>query len=151
MDNQTTADAPKHYAEFTAPFAGRDYTFRLDYPRAVELEDACGTGLFAVMRWIELGTWKTDTVREIIRLGLIGGGLPPLDSLSLVKRYVDTRPISESVELALRIVSGFVFGEKGWKRDDLSTGWSDDELAKERAAFLAANPHVAHLFRRLDA
>lgn len=53
--------------------------------------------------------WK-DEVREVIRLGLIGGGMKPLDALGLVRRYVDERPLVESSIHATAILGAALFG-----------------------------------------
>ncbi len=55
------------------------------------------------------GAWRVHEVRDIIRLGLIGGGTAPADALRLVRSYVEQRPILESVPLALRIVESGLY------------------------------------------
>lgn len=62
--------------------------------------------------WRSLQTydaWK-DEVREVIRLGLIGGGMKPLDALGLVRRYVDERPLVESSVHAVAVLGAALFG-----------------------------------------
>lgn len=53
---------------------------------------------------------RVPWVREIIRLGLIGGGLKPTEANALVKNYVDQRPFMESVLHAQAILSAAVVG-----------------------------------------
>ncbi len=53
--------------------------------------------------------WLQD-VREIIRLGLIGGGMKPLDALSKVVRYVDERPMLENMQPAVLILTAALTG-----------------------------------------
>jgi hypothetical protein len=49
-------------------------------------------------------------VREVIRLGLIGGGAKPLDALTLVARYVDNRPLLENMQPVVLILTAALVG-----------------------------------------
>lgn len=61
--------------------------------------------------------WPQE-VREIVRLGLIGGGMKPIDALALVIRYVDERPLLESLPPAALILRAALVGVP----DDNKTG-----------------------------
>jgi len=54
--------------------------------------------------------WLLDDVRETIRLGLIGGGMPASAALALVQRYVDPVPLLENVPAARAIVQVLLVG-----------------------------------------
>ncbi|WP_341989757.1 GTA-gp10 family protein [Azorhizobium sp. AG788] len=56
------------------------------------------------------GRWLVDDLRETLRLGLIGGGLKPLEALTLVQRYVDDRPLNENVIPAYAVLSAALVG-----------------------------------------
>lgn len=62
--------------------------------------------------WRSLPTYDAwpDDVREIVRIGLIGGGMKPVEALSLVRRYVDARPLAESSVHAQLILGAALFG-----------------------------------------
>jgi hypothetical protein len=66
--------------------------FRLAMGELEELQEKTGAGPFKVAQRLMTGDWLVADVRETIRLGLIGGGLHPLQALGLVRRYVDERP-----------------------------------------------------------
>jgi hypothetical protein len=46
-----------------------------------------------------------------LRLGLIGGGMPAIDAIKLVKRYVDDRPAwAENAKIAQAVLAVAIFG-----------------------------------------
>ena len=53
--------------------------------------------------------WPND-VREILRLGLIGGGMKPFEALAMVKRYVEERPLLESMLVAAAVMQAALAG-----------------------------------------
>lgn len=55
------------------------------------------------------GAWPHD-VREVIRLGLIGGGMKPDRALVLVKRYVEAGPYFAAVPVARTVLQAAMFG-----------------------------------------
>ncbi len=56
------------------------------------------------------GKWLVDDLREPLRIGLIGGGMKPMDALALVARYVDGRPLQESVMPAYAVLTAALVG-----------------------------------------
>jgi hypothetical protein len=88
----------------TEDWADGSYTFRLDQNGWIELDQKTDLGPLEIMRRLVAGTWKAGMVREIVRVGLIGGGASPADALRLVRKHVEQRPILESIPLAVRIV-----------------------------------------------
>jgi hypothetical protein len=57
------------------------------------------------------GDWRLDDVRETIRLGLIGGGMSPMDAFVMVARYVDDRPLTENTGAAAAVLMHALIGE----------------------------------------
>lgn len=78
-----------------------------------ELEEKCDAGISEIFTRLRESRWKLNDVRETIRLGLIGGGKTPVDALKLTKRYVDERPLLESVQVALAIHMAAMIGVPG--------------------------------------
>jgi len=89
----------------TKEFADGVYSFRLAYGQWLELQEALNCGPLELYVNLLQRKWRVQHLREIVRIGLIGGGTTPPDALRLVKRYVEERPIIESVQLALEIVA----------------------------------------------
>ena len=88
----------------TEDWADGTYTFRLRYGEWIELQTKVDKGPLEILQRLMQGQWRVHEVREIVRLGLIGGGTPPATALGMVKTYVEQRPMLENVGLALRIV-----------------------------------------------
>jgi hypothetical protein len=72
-------------------FGDDTYRFRLGLAELEELQEKTGIGPFMLLTRLIDGEWRTQDVRETIRLGLIGGGLDPVPALKLVRSYVDAR------------------------------------------------------------
>lgn len=89
----------------TKDFADGTYSFRLAYGQWLELQETLNCGPLELYTSMLRHNWRVQYVREIIRISLIGGGMGPPQALRLVKNYVEDRPIIESVQLALEILS----------------------------------------------
>lgn len=110
------------HASVTLSWADGDYTFRLAIGQLRELQESVNrprvklgapligpATLFEALRSND--AWLHD-VREVIRLGLIGGGTKPADALDLVRRYVDERPMAESSVHATLVLGAALFGSE---------------------------------------
>lgn len=120
------------HTKIIAPFGDGDYVFDVG-PLGIrlELEEKCSnTGLLGIHRRLQNDCRIMD-YRETIRLGLIGGGMKPLDALRMVKRYVELRPSQESVPLAMMILMAGLVGveEAEEKKDDPPLGKPQAETA----------------------
>lgn len=89
--------------------------FSLRVGQIGELQEKCGepnrmdgsirlSGPAEIAERLGSGRWRLADVRETIRLALIGGGKTPTEALTLVTRYVDQRPLGESVLVAYAII-----------------------------------------------
>lgn len=76
------------------------------------LEANCNAGLGAIYARIAAGQWYVNDLREVIRLGLIGGGQPPDRAGELVKACVDANPdgLGPSILLAQTILRAVLVG-----------------------------------------
>lgn len=91
-------------------WADGTHTFRLAWGQLVELQEKCDAGPYVVLDRIFRGQWKMEDITNVIRLGLIGGGMPPVDALKKVRAYVEDRPPLESVPFAQAILSAGLMG-----------------------------------------
>lgn len=94
----------------TITWADDDYKFRTGLGEWREIQDKCGVGLIEILVRIQSGRWRVDDLREPIRVGLIGGGASPGRATELVRRYVDQRPLAESVPVALAVLMAAIVG-----------------------------------------
>lgn len=87
-------------------WAGGDHTFRLGMDQIEELEATTEMSVFLLHAAMasDIPMARLKHYSETIRLGLLGGGMKPLEARVLTKRYVDERPLVESVVLAQAIL-----------------------------------------------
>lgn len=91
-------------------FGDGTYSFRLRMRELIELDEKCEVGPQKMLIEMSDNNARVTWVREIVRLGLIGGGEKPTDALKLVRNYVDERPFMESVLHAQAILGAAVVG-----------------------------------------
>jgi hypothetical protein len=87
-------------------WADGTYTFRLGLAEIEELEDKRDLSLFALARRLSPSerNARLADIRETLRLGLIGGGMVPIDALTKVRRYIDERPLEDNRDAAYSVV-----------------------------------------------
>jgi len=91
-------------------FGDGTYCFRLGWGELQKLQEACDAGPFAIFSRLGDMSFKAQDIREILRLGLIGGGLEPSKALALVRDYVEERPLMENVPLAQAVLGAALVG-----------------------------------------
>jgi hypothetical protein len=100
-------------------FADGTYKFALTWDLATEWEKTTDRSLYAtLLHTTRTGIVTLNDARELVRLGLIGGGAAPKDALRLVRTYVEERPAAENFELIVRIVDAFFHGKGVPDTDD---------------------------------
>ena len=107
-------------AELTLGWADGDYLFALKWGQLVELQEKTDAGPYFLLSRLHDGNWRVGDIREVIRLGLIGGGMEPINALGMVKRYVEDRPPMENLATAQAILGIAIMGapeEKVGKAD----------------------------------
>jgi len=97
-------------AKITRLWGDAEHEFRLAIGQLRELQDKTNSGPPTIFQRLLMKTWFVDDIRETIRLGLIGGGMKPLDALALVINYVDNRPLMENVDAAIEILGAALVG-----------------------------------------
>ena len=77
----------------TTRFFGDDeHVFRLAWKQLIELQEKRNRGPAIIMQQLLSGEWFVEDIREVIRIGLIGGGMPPAEALRMVRTYIEERP-----------------------------------------------------------
>lgn len=87
-------------------WAGGEHTFRLGLAEIEELEASTEMSVFFLLTSMaaKIPLARLKHYSETIRLGLIGGGMKPMEARALTTRHVDERPLDESVALAEAIL-----------------------------------------------
>lgn len=81
-----------------------EHEFTLSDAMVLELERLTGAGIGALYQRVTGMTFRGSDISEIIRLGLIGGGMSPQEAMQLVATYVHDRPLGETLPLALDVL-----------------------------------------------
>jgi hypothetical protein len=97
-------------ARVSFDWADGTYSFRLAWGQLEELQEKCDAGPYVVLQRLHSGAWRIEDIANIIRLGLIGGGLEPAPALKLARRYVEARPPMENLIPAQVILSAGLAG-----------------------------------------
>jgi hypothetical protein len=93
-------------------FGDAEYPFDLvdkGWKLVGELEKTVGSVLPFFHR-LRSGDIRANELRETIRLGLIGGGLPPARAFALLDLYFDRSPLTEHLPLAIAVSGAALFG-----------------------------------------
>lgn len=115
-------------------FGGGECIFRIAFGQWRELQETINKprqengeapiGPMSLLRALLDGNAWPHDVREVIRIGLIGGGMKPDRALVAVKRHVEGRPYFQSMATARTVLQYAMFGPP------------DDQVGKEPAPTL---------------
>lgn len=97
-------------AEIAQVLGDEEYPFRLGIKQIEELQEKRDQGPFRLFRALCSGDWYIQDITEILRLGLIGGGMKPSSAVPLVKRYVEEYPLTEHLDVATAVLGVALFG-----------------------------------------
>jgi len=112
-------------ASIELDWADGTFAFRLAWGELEKLQEACDAGPYVVLNRLVDNSWRVGDISNVIRLGLIGGGMAPVDALKKVREYVEKRPPAENLMFAQAILSAGIVGAP------------DEQVGKKGAA---ANP-----------
>lgn len=96
--------------EKTIAFGDGDYLFKLPLKWIEELERQTGTTIGDLFVRTATYSFSVKEITEIIRCGLIGGGLDPTRARKLIETYIDGYPLEKMFGLASIILVGCVEG-----------------------------------------
>lgn len=98
-------------------FGDSEHKFALPFPLIEELQRKTGVSIGILFQRVRGLTFSIADIRETIRLGLIGGGMEPVEAFKLVKTYVENRPLVETMPVALSILELVWFGSPADSQD----------------------------------
>ena len=97
-------------AEIDLDWADGTYRFALRWGELAELQEKTDAGPYVVLHRLHSHQWRVEDISNVIRLGLIGGGMPAADAMKKVRFYVEARPPLESHPFAIAILSAGLLG-----------------------------------------
>lgn len=100
-------------AKIELPFGDDTHIFKLGYGQLKEIQDKVDAGPAFILDSLFHGTWRLEYVREVIRCGLVGGGMSASDAIRMVKTYVeDTEayPIAQNLVTTSQILMAAICG-----------------------------------------
>lgn len=97
-------------SEVTLDWGDGTYAFALKWGQLIELQEKCDAGPAYILSQLIDGTWRVEQIANILRLGLIGGGMEPVAALKLVRTYVHDRPPLENLPPAQAVLAAAVMG-----------------------------------------
>lgn len=100
---------PAWDATIDLEWGGETRRFRLGLAELVALQDRTDAGPVELLTRIRDQRWRVADLRETVRLGLEGGGASPAEAASLVRRYVEGRPLMESVPVAMLVLAAALY------------------------------------------
>jgi Phage tail tube protein, GTA-gp10 len=80
------------FGRATFDWGDGEHTFRLTFKGICELEARIDRGILWLYRELERGEAKLEHIREVHRIGLIGGGMEPVAAIKLVRTYIEESP-----------------------------------------------------------
>lgn len=107
---------PNLSAEVVLPFGDGEYLFALKWKQLEHLEKLCDASVSEIASRVIGMRPRLADIRNVILLGLEGGGMPPVKASQMVERYLDGRPIAgladeeSPLAVAVKIVSAMWFG-----------------------------------------
>ena len=81
------------------------FQFRLGWAELEMLQEATDMGPWLLQARLEQKTCRVGEIAEVMRCGLIGGGVEPVRAKKLVDQYVKGRPPAESILHAYAILT----------------------------------------------
>jgi hypothetical protein len=97
-------------ASIELDWADGTYAFRLAWGELEKLQEACDAGPYVILGRLNDGSWRIGDISNTIRLGLLGGGMTPVEALTKTREYVEKRPPVENLMTAQAILSAGLVG-----------------------------------------
>jgi tail tube GTA-gp10-like protein len=110
------------------PFADGTHVFRLRIGELRELEAKRDSGMIEVYNRLTSLRFRVDDITEVLRLGLIGGGMASPLALGLVAKYVGPTTFLPNCLIARAVLGAAIMGDEA------------DPVGKELAETLAGMP-----------
>jgi hypothetical protein len=89
---------------------GGTHPFALPLGALRSLQEARDAGPEEILNRLRAGRWQADDLIQVLRWGLVGGGMAPDKAAQLVTPLIDLHPLSEFKLPALAVLAAALFG-----------------------------------------
>jgi hypothetical protein len=96
--------------DLTLVWPGGEHSFALRLGELEAVQDKCDAGPEYILNRIRLGNWKTTDLFEVIRFGLIGGGMKPGEALKITRQAFERHGIAEFKLTAMTVLFTALYG-----------------------------------------
>jgi tail tube GTA-gp10-like protein len=104
---------------------GGQYVFRLAWGELIRLQEERKCGPLPVLERLHSANWMVEDISEVTRLGLIGGGLDPIEARMMVRQYVENDAPMKSLPLACEIIRAGMIPPEDEELEKPSSGGGD--------------------------
>lgn len=116
---------------------GDDYNCRLAWGQMIKLQEARNAGPFVIYLRLHGSDWLVEDIREVIRFGLIGGGMDPVRAKKMILEYIEDRAPFHNLALAQAIMKAGCLGpedeeeieKKSMAANGLTTSTMDESVS----------------------
>ena len=91
-------------------FAGSERSFEIKLGQLKVLEKEANLGYYVIYELMNLMRHSIDHIMIVIRLGLVGGGMPPNEAQTLVQKEISAQPFMTYLPLARLILKTAIWG-----------------------------------------
>lgn len=103
-------------------WAGDLRSFKLGIDELLVLQDKLDSGPQEIANRLRLHGWRVDDIREVLRLGLSGGGTEPVIARRLIEEHVVPGRLQSNAMVAFVVMTAAILGDE------------NDPVGKEAAA-----------------
>lgn len=107
---------------------GDEHRFRLAIAGLRDIQEATKSSPFTVLARLQSHQPMVEDLREVLRHGLIGGGMKAPEAAKAIERWVDGEPLADSIVPAIAVLAAGLYGPP------------DEDAGKSPAASEARTP-----------
>lgn len=106
----------------TIRWPGGEHAFRLGLAELETIQQKTDCGPEFLLHKINAAQWKSVDLIEVLRNGLIGGGMPHVEALKAVRNAFDLHPLISFKVPAQEVLAACLYGPPDEEQDDTSGG-----------------------------
>ncbi|MEE2860840.1 MAG: gene transfer agent family protein [Pseudomonadota bacterium] len=99
---------------------GGEHAFRLGLAELETIQQKTDCGPEFLLHKLNAAQWNASELVEVLRSGLIGGGMPHVDALKIVRKAFDLHPLISFKVPAQEVLASCLYGPPDDVQDDAS-------------------------------